>query len=193
MVVFSYSLVVADYSCPTLSWHHSVMYQRGGVFVITTRILIVDLLTNVASAKDIDGILVAHAENVTEQSTEAFILRIYRTQTQFAGRNGFVKAFSDAADVLMSGFAKVDKILKALHVRRLYLYPRFHATVADELERRPPNVDELHQVCLFDSTIACASTLFSLTNSYYIPATGTFTKNEGDTVGHCGCSTGLYS
>lgn len=114
--------------------------------MITTRILIVDLLTNVANAKDIDGILVAHAENVTEQSTEAFILRIYRTQTQFAGRTGFIKAFSDAADVLMSGFAKVDKILKALHVRRLYLYPRFHASVADELERRPPNVDELHQV-----------------------------------------------
>jgi len=99
----------------------------------------------VASAKDIDGILVAHGENVTEQSTEAFILRIFRTQTQFAGRTGFVKAFSDAADVLMSGFAKVDKILKALHVRRLYLYPRFHASVADELERRPPHVDELHQ------------------------------------------------
>jgi DNA excision repair protein ERCC-4 len=124
------------------------MYQRGGVFVITTRILIVDLLTNVASAKDIDGILVAHAETVTEQSTEAFILRIFRTQTQFSegnGTHGFVKAFSDSASALMSGFAKVDKILKALHVRRLYLYPRFHATVADELERRPPNVDELHQ------------------------------------------------
>ena len=120
------------------------MYNRGGVFVITTRILIVDLLTNVANTKDIDGMLVAHAENVNEQSTEAFILRIYRTQTQFTG--GFVKAFSDAADILMSGFAKVDKILKALHVRQLYLYPRFHASVADELERRPPHVDELHQV-----------------------------------------------
>ena len=121
------------------------MYSRGGVFVITSRILIVDLLTNVASAKDIDGILVAHAETVTEQSTEAFILRIFRTQTQFAGKTGFIKAFSDAADALMSGFAKVDKILKALHVRRLYLYPRFHASVADELEKHPPNVDELHQ------------------------------------------------
>jgi DNA excision repair protein ERCC-4 len=122
----------------------AVAYQRGGVFIITTRILIVDLLTNVVTSKDIDGMLVAHAEHVNETSTEAFILRIYRTQTQLSG--GFVKGFSDAADTLMSGFAKVDKILKALHVRRLYLYPRFHATVADELERRPPHVDELHQV-----------------------------------------------
>lgn len=129
----------------------AVMYSRGGVFIITSRILIVDLLTNFANARDIQGILVAHAENVTEQSTEAFILRIYRTQKQLVASShnnqdfGFVKAFSDAPDSLMAGFAKVDKILKALHVRRLYLFPRFHSSIADELERTPPHVDELHQ------------------------------------------------
>ena len=156
------------------------MYKRGGVFLITSRILIVDLLTQVANPKDIEGILVAHAENVTEQSTDAFILRIYRTQKQWiaggGGGNGgstmvstatagmpdaartvartsalspsphgFVKAFSDNCDSLMAGFAKVDKILKSLHVRRLYLYPRFHDVVASELEQCPPYVDELHQ------------------------------------------------
>ena len=156
------------------------MYKRGGVFLITSRILIVDLLTQAANPKDIEGILVAHAENVTEQSTDAFILRIYRTQKQWiaggGGSNGgstmvstatagmpdavrtvartsalspsphgFVKAFSDNCDALMAGFAKVDKILKSLHVRRLYLYPRFHDVVASELEQCPPYVDELHQ------------------------------------------------
>jgi DNA excision repair protein ERCC-4 len=124
------------------------MYQRGGVFVITSRILIVDLLTNVASPKDIDGVLVGHAESVTEQSTEAFILRIYKAQKQWSSSEnpGFVKAFSDAPESLMAGFAKVDKILKSLHVQRLYLYPRFHASVSDELEVSPPYVEELHQV-----------------------------------------------
>jgi DNA excision repair protein ERCC-4 len=126
-----------------------VLYQQGGVFCITTRILVVDLLTNIAKSKDIEGMLVAHAENVTEQSTEAFILRIFQTQKQFASQDGankgFVKAFSEAPDVLLSGFAKVDKVMKALYVRRLFLYPRFHSTIADELERRPPHVDELHQ------------------------------------------------
>jgi DNA excision repair protein ERCC-4 len=138
------------------------MYKKGGIFLITSRILIVDLLTHVASPKEIDGILVAHAENVTEQSTEAFILRIFRTQKRWdmntedevaSNRSalvqsvhyGFVKAFSDAPSVLMSGFAKVDKILKALFVRRLYLYPRFHQSVSDELEKKPPIVEELHQ------------------------------------------------
>lgn len=121
-----------------------MLYRQGGVFCITSRILIVDLLTNVATANNIDGILVAHAEQVTEQSTEAFILRIFQAQKKPFG-SGFVKAFTESPDQLMAGFAKVDKILKALHVRRLYLYPRFHHSIREELERHPPTVTELHQ------------------------------------------------
>lgn len=121
-----------------------ILYRRGGVFCITSRILIVDLLTNIASADCIDGILVAHAEQVTEQSMEAFILRIFQGQKQPFG-SGFVKAFTDAPDQLNSGFAKPDKVLKALHVRRLYLYPRFRDNVRRELERHPPTVTEFHQ------------------------------------------------
>ena len=136
------------------------MYRRGGVFLITSRILIVDLLTGIADPVDIEGLLVAHAEAVTEQSTEAFIVRIYRTQKQWGGAaagkgprrsalsptpHGFVKAFTDNPDSLVAGFAKVDKILKALMVRGLYLYPRFHDAVSSELELCPPYVDELRQ------------------------------------------------
>jgi len=137
------------------------MYKQGGVFCITSRILIVDLLSNIADAQDIDGFLVAHGDQVTEQSTEAFILRIFHSQKLAASPvildkkssgeavtqnpTGFVKAFTDAPDSLMSGFAKVDKILKALRVRQLYLYPRFHDSIRQELEAFPPSVDELHQ------------------------------------------------
>jgi len=137
------------------------LYDRGGVFLITSRILIVDLLTHVASPAQIDGMIVAHAEHVTEQSMEAFILRIFRTQKRLSAglslssskespllqsiRYGFVKAFTDNPDSLMSGFANVDKVLKSLFVRRLYLYPRFRTCVIDELERRPPIVEEMHQ------------------------------------------------
>lgn len=120
----------------------AALYQQGGVFCITSRILIVDLLTKTAKAEQIDGMLIAHAEHVTEQSTEAFILRIY--QSQKLGR-GFVKAVSEAPEQLMAGFAKIDKILKALYVRRLYLYPRFQHAIREELERHPPSVDEWHQ------------------------------------------------
>lgn len=142
----------------------SALYARGGVFVVTSRILIVDLLQGTARARDIEGMLVAHAERVVgEKSTEAFILRIFRSQKYFTsvygaipasndtssssiGSRGFIKAFSDDASSLVSGsFAKVDKTLKSLQVQRLFLYPRFHASVAEELERQPPSVIELHQ------------------------------------------------
>lgn len=146
----------------------SALYARGGIFVVTSRILIVDLLQGTARSGDIDGMLVAHAERVVgEKSTEAFILRIFRSQRYFAsvsgaatnvgsnpsssslssvGGKGFIKAFSDDASTLVSGsFAKVDKVLKSLQVQRLFLYPRFHASVAEELECCPPSVIELHQ------------------------------------------------
>lgn len=140
----------------------SLLYARGGMFIITSRILIVDLLNGTAKASDIEGMLVAHGEKVTESSTEAFILRIFRGQKYFVqglGNNssggssrgaGFVKAFTDDASSLIRGFAKTDKILKALQVPQIYLYPRFHSSIAEELEKHPPLVEELH-VQLSDS------------------------------------------
>ena len=143
----------------------AAMYRRGGIFVVTSRILIVDMLTRVVDANEIECFLVAHAEKVSEQSTEAFILRIYKTQhrhrhpignearsksnfSTVTSAAGSVKGFSsDPADLLYGAFAKVDKVLKSLQVRRLYLYPRFHASVSDELEKCQPYVDEMHMVC----------------------------------------------
>eukprot|EP00980_Cylindrotheca_fusiformis_P005554 scaffold1175_cov93-Cylindrotheca_fusiformis.AAC.1 len=40
----------------------AALYARGGVFCITSRILIVDLLTNTVTPQEIDGMLVAHAD-----------------------------------------------------------------------------------------------------------------------------------
>lgn len=111
---------------------------------MTSRILIVDLLSNnVLSAKEIDGILVAHGDQVTNESTEAFILRIITSQKR--RDECFIKAFTDAPEGLLSGFSKIDKTLKALQVRNLYLYPRFHEAVKEELELYAPEVEELQQ------------------------------------------------
>lgn len=119
------------------------LYSRGGVFCITSRILIVDLLTNTVSPKDIDGMLIAHADQVTNDSTSAFIIRIY---TSLRRRDQcFIKAITDKPENLSMGFAKVSKTLKALQVRHLFLFPRFHDLVKQELESRQPDVEELHQ------------------------------------------------
>ena len=120
------------------------LYARGGVFCITSRILITDLLTNVVTANEIAGMLVHRADQVTDESTEAFILRIFHSQKQ-PQCSGFVKGFSESPENLLSGFAKVDKVLKALRVRKLYLYPRFHESIRNELESTPPAVTEIHQ------------------------------------------------
>ena len=66
---------------------------------MTSRILIVDLLTNVLKSQDVDGMLVAHADQVTNESTEAFILRIYTSQKR--RDKCFIKGFTDAPDQLL--------------------------------------------------------------------------------------------
>lgn len=40
-------------------------------------------------------------------------------------QTGFIKAFSDNAQAFTNGFFKVEKVMKNLFVRRLYLWPRY--------------------------------------------------------------------
>jgi hypothetical protein len=112
-----------------------------------TKALVLSKKDDHTADDDIDGILVVHRESVSEQSTEAFIIRLCQSQRQQAGSSGFVKAFSDSPDQLLTGFAKVDKVLKSLNIQKLYLYSRFHHAVRKELEHPActPSVTEFHQ------------------------------------------------
>ncbi|CEG44750.1 dna repair endonuclease xpf [Plasmopara halstedii] len=115
------------------------MYKRGGVFFVTTRILVVDFLSNHLDPSSISGILVNHAHHVTETSIEAFIIRLYRERN----REGFIKAFCDDSVALSSGFNRVEQVLKHLYVRNVYLYPRFHLAVNSCLMKHQPEVYEI--------------------------------------------------
>lgn len=122
------------------------LYKQGGIFCVTSRILIVDLLDKTLLSKDVDGMLIGHADRVDNNSTEAFIIRIFTSQKR--RDRCFIKAFTDSAESLTAGFAKVDKILKALQVRYIYLFPRFHEVIKNELEQQPnklPYVQQIHQ------------------------------------------------
>lgn len=44
---------------------------------------------------------------------------------------------------MVSGFAKAERIMKCLYVRRLHLWPRFQVYVSEELERNPPDVVDI--------------------------------------------------
>jgi len=116
------------------------LYSRGGIFSITSRILIVDLLSGLLNPEIVTGMCVLHAERIVATSLEAFIVRIYRQRN----KKGFLKAFSDNPEPFTNGFAPLATMMRNLFLRRPSLYPRFHATVAQSLEgKRKAEVIEL--------------------------------------------------
>ncbi|KAI0838243.1 DNA repair protein [Hypoxylon sp. FL0890] len=106
------------------------MYAKGGIYSITSRILVVDLLTSLLDPETITGLIVLHADKVIATSLEAFILRVYRQKN----KNGFLKAFSDNPDPFTIGFSPLATIMRNLFLRKASLWPRFHVTVASSLE-----------------------------------------------------------
>ncbi|KAF5972738.1 DNA excision repair ERCC-4 [Fusarium coicis] len=123
------------------------MYSGGGIFSITSRILVVDLLTGLLNPESITGLVVLHADRVVATSLEAFILRVYRQKNKV----GFLKAFSDNPDPFTTGFSPLATMMRNLFLRKASLWPRFHVTVAQSLEgKKKAEVIEL-EVPMTDS------------------------------------------
>ncbi|KAL7373142.1 hypothetical protein ABVT39_028205 [Epinephelus coioides] len=116
------------------------VYTEGGVLFVTSRILVVDFLTDRIPAHLISGILVYRAHKIIESCQEAFILRLFRQKN----KTGFIKAFTDKATSFSSGFCQVERVMRNLFVKKLYLWPRFQASVNSALDRHKPEVVELH-------------------------------------------------
>ncbi|XP_034049982.1 DNA repair endonuclease XPF [Thalassophryne amazonica] len=116
------------------------VYTEGGVLFVTSRILVVDFLTDRIPAHLVTGILVYRAHKIIESCQEAFILRLFRQKN----KTGFIKAFTDKATAFSSGFCQVERVMRNLFVKKLYLWPRFQASVNAALDRHKPEVVELH-------------------------------------------------
>jgi len=123
----------------TSTMEREKLYLGGGVFFITTRILVVDMLAKRVPLEYVTGIVVNRAHKIGESSQEAFILRMFREGNE----HGFIKGFSDAPYAFMRGFAQVERVMKQLFVRKLFLWPRFHVDVNEALEQHKPDVVEL--------------------------------------------------
>ncbi|KAF2764209.1 DNA repair protein [Teratosphaeria nubilosa] len=116
------------------------MYAGGGIFSITSRILIVDFLSGLLDPTTVTGLVVMHAEALAATSLEAFIVRIYRQKN----KSGFLKAFSDQPEPFTRGYQPLTSVMRNLFLRKPILYPRFHVTVAKSLEgKRKAEVIEL--------------------------------------------------
>lgn len=123
------------------------MYEQGGIFSITSRILVVDLLVDLINTESITGIVVLHADRVIATSLEAFILRIYRQRNKI----GFLKAFSDNPESFTTGFAPLATMMRNMFLKSVSLWPRFHVVVAQALEgKKKAEVIEL-EVGMSDS------------------------------------------
>lgn len=106
------------------------MYSQGGIFSVTSRILVVDLLTSLLNPETVTGMVVLHAERIVATSLEAFILRIYRQKNKV----GFLKAFSDSPEPFSTGFSPLSTMMRNLFLRNASLWPRFQVVVAQALE-----------------------------------------------------------
>ena len=81
-----------------------------------------------------------HADKITEQTMDAFILRLFRERN----KTGFIHGLSDCSDSFVGEFFQVDHVMKCLFARHLHLWPRFHAAVKDILDTVKPDVREIH-------------------------------------------------
>ncbi|KXJ09962.1 DNA repair endonuclease XPF [Exaiptasia diaphana] len=103
---------------------------------VTSRILVVDMLTKKMPVHLVTGMVVFKAHKIIESCQEAFILRLYRENN----KTGFIKAFSDQPTAFTSGFCKVERVMKNLFVRKLSLWPRFQATINATLEKHKVSI-----------------------------------------------------
>ncbi|KAM4819997.1 DNA repair endonuclease XPF [Thomomys bottae] len=136
------------------------VYTRGGVIFATSRILVVDFLTDRIPSDLITGILVYRAHRIIESCQEAFILRLFRQKN----KRGFIKAFTDNAIVFDTGFCHVERVMRNLFVRKLYLWPRFHVAVNSFLEQHKPEVVEIH-VALTPAMLAIQTAILDILNA----------------------------
>ena len=121
----------------------SFIYDKGGVVLLSSRVLLMDLLLGRIPVPLVTGVIVNSAHRVAEYGLEAFCLYLLRLQNDTA----FIKAFSDNPEFLIRGFAKAEKILKTLRVSNLVLYPRFHVQVNDELSHASIEIVEINVAC----------------------------------------------
>ncbi|XP_076323334.1 LOW QUALITY PROTEIN: DNA repair endonuclease XPF-like [Tachypleus tridentatus] len=133
------------------------LYMQGGTVFVTSRILVIDMLVGRVPVDLITGIIIYRAHKILQTCQEAFILRLYRQKN----KKGFIKALSSSPCAFTRGFCYVQRIMRNLFVRQLYLWPRFHVVVNSSLEQVKPVVIEI-QVTMTTSMQAIQMSLLEL-------------------------------
>ncbi|WVF66815.1 hypothetical protein IAT40_001557 [Kwoniella sp. CBS 6097] len=117
------------------------MYRHGGLFSVTSKILVNDFLKGTVPAKLITGLVILHAERVSHGSQEEFAVRLYRRENQ----SGFCKAFSDEPEMFSQGISPMKDMLVNLNMNSVMIWPRFNEDVKSALASRRAEVVEMYQ------------------------------------------------
>lgn len=131
----------------------------GGIHFISTRILVVDLLKERIPIQLITGIVVLRAHQIVESCQEAFALRLYRQKN----KTGFVKAFTNSVESFTYGYGHVEKVMRNLFIKELYIWPRFHVLIRNSLKEFEPTVIELH-ITMTSTMISIQSHILDIMN-----------------------------
>lgn len=136
-------------------------YEAGGVIIVTSRILVVDLLMGRLPPSAAHAMVVLDAHRVGGTSTEAFILRMFKA----GNPAGQVKGFSEDPEAMAAGFNRLEKLMQVLHVRKLSAWPRIRVEVArllqssqaDAVNVSQPLTPDMHtmQVAIVQAMDAC--------------------------------------
>uniref|UniRef100_A0A182UDU8 DNA repair endonuclease XPF n=1 Tax=Anopheles melas TaxID=34690 RepID=A0A182UDU8_9DIPT len=157
-------------------------YLQGGIQFISTRILVVDLLKNRIPIELITGMFVVRAHEIVESCQEAFALRLYRQRNKV----GFIKAFSRNVEAFTYGYGHVEKVMRNLFVKELFIWPRFHMTIQRSLKPYEPGVVEI-QIPMTQNMILLQTNLLDLMN-YLVKSIKTlnrFVELQEVTVENC--------
>ncbi|CAE7736325.1 Ercc4 [Symbiodinium sp. KB8] len=140
-------------------------YEAGGVIIVTSRILVVDLLMGRLPPSAAHAMVVLDAHRVGDTSTEAFILRMFKA----GNPAGQVKGFSEDPEAMAAGFNRLEKLMQVLHVRKLSAWPRIRVEVArllqssqaDAVNVSQPLTPDMHtmQVAIVQAMDACLAEL----------------------------------
>lgn len=106
------------------------LYANGGIISVSNRVLVTDILSHVVEADVITGLVILHAENISQYSMDRFVVNLYRRNNKW----GFVKAFSEEPEKFCKGFQPLQTRLKYFKLERSLLWPRFHVGVTESIK-----------------------------------------------------------
>ncbi|MEN2496020.1 MAG: DNA repair endonuclease XPF [Marteilia pararefringens] len=100
----------------------NLVYSRGGIHFVTSRLLIIDILKENIPLEALGGIIVFNAEKLIGMCAESFIV----SEVHKKCKNGFIKALSNCPNAFGLSMNSLMHCLSNLRLRSVSLYPRYH-------------------------------------------------------------------